>query len=415
MPATPSRWRFVAFFPRFPPLETVVGGDQIRPFELFTEVAGSLGQRVRIYTPHESGRGTVIRSSGLLEHRSLGPRARGASGTARMLRRMRRALRFEVESARRTAERPCFYQQVPSGTVMKAGVLPLPTKPSVALLPIARELGATTWAAMHDISPEHGSTARRRTGRSLAETWVPERLGMMQQRLLLPVADFVTTVSGPMRDLISARCSLDPSRVAVFHSAINPRILEGMTRWTPPRDGARWTVGYVGSMHDVSLNLILATLAEVPEAIRPRLRIYGVGAGEAARELSSRGVELEVGGESRYADLGRVASDVDLWLLPYDDAYYETITWELKAPMYLATGRPVIRTGGEALERSGLAEHFFVTGNTPTDVARTVSEVVQDGPGARARADNARAAVLAHETWKARAHELLESLTNAAR
>lgn len=187
--------------------------------------------------------------------------------------------------------------------------------------------------------------------------------------------------------------------MGIFPSGIDLRVLSGLDEdHQPPSETDPWTIGYVGSAADLSLSLLLESLSRI-DPTRVRLKAAGIGVAEALGRKHALPFEVRTEDHVRFADFGRFARDVDLWVLAYDDPYYLAITWELKAPLYLASGRPVIRSAGRSLDASGLSEHFLATGSDPASVAHAIQQVVDDPGPAYARASQARQHVLERQTW----------------
>lgn len=393
-------WRILAFLPAFPSLEEIVGGDQIRPYELFRSLA-AMGVEVEVWVPSEEPYGASLEKHEGVSMRGLGNAPRPWPRSPVLLRRMASTLRSEAGRAAREGRRLAFYQQVPSGVIFKGGLVPVPAKPSVAMLPLAGRLGVPTWAAVHDICPEHGATRLQRQREMSASRQLrwSERIGTWQQGHLLPRASFVSVVSQPMADLLARRHEVAPARMGIFPSGIDLRVLSGLDEdHQPPSETDPWTIGYVGSAADLSLSLLLESLSRI-DPTRVRLKAAGIGVAEALGRKHALPFEVRTEDHVRFADFGRFARDVDLWVLAYDDPYYLAITWELKAPLYLASGRPVIRSAGRSLDASGLSEHFLATGSDPASVAHAIQQVVDDPGPAYARASQARQHVLERQTW----------------
>lgn len=403
------RWRFLAFLPQLPSLEAIVGGTQIRPHHLFTRFA-ERGARVEVFET-ESPAG-VERRHGGLRVAPLPTQRRGVLGLSARLAVMTALLEREARAAAAAGERFCYYSKLPVGYVLKGGLFPAPNHPGALLIPWARQRGIATWAAVHDLSPEHERTmleregvpspARRRRLRSQA------RLGELEQRLLLPRASFVSAVAPPMLRLIERRYGLDPRRLSVFWSGVEPRLVESIPAWTPPRDRP-WRVGYLGSPLDVNFTLLARSLRELnrDDVV---LRVGGdrVEAHlDQARALYPR---LEVRSGVRYANYADFAPEVDVWALPSDDSYLRGVTWQLKVPMALASGRPVVRSEGPVVADSDLGPFMELAGCTPRGFAEGLRRVLADPAGARARAQAARAHVLQHYPWDRLADLQLERL-----
>lgn len=395
----PTTWEFHTVLPRFVSLDELVGGPEIRPYELFTHAA-MLGHRVHVWETDNPGFGRrSIQERLVAESLVPGRSVRSQPGLLRHL--MRRLSERRHVTGEEAGHRFCFYQPFPSGAVLKRGFLPVLVNPSILFIPIARRWGWMSWAALHDLPPEHGSSMLRRNPHfaNRKEVWFANLVGRVQQRLLFGSCTFVSAVSEEMRSLVIHRYGLDEGQVRVFPSAVNPRLVKGLRPWHPPQHKEPWTIGYVGSPLDVSLRLLFSSLAHLPRGT-VRLLLGGIGMDAAVRRIGAGDLEVRVIDGIRYARFEEVARQTDLWVLPYEDPYYREVTWELKVPLLVASGRPVIRTGGSVVRSSGLAPFLVETGPTPQEIAATVLHVIRNPDGAAERAVLGRDHVLRHLTWR---------------
>lgn len=388
----------------------MTGGTQIRPLELFTRFA-ELGHRVEVI---ETDRQGAPWSAGTLSVTPVATPRRGALGLAQRVRELRRRLRSAAREADAAGDKLCYYTMVPSGVVFKHGILPVPTHPGALLLSLAKRVGATTWAAVHDLSPDQELDILARAG----ETWkASERRRVrasaafreLQQRVLLPQADFVSVVAPPMRNALIERYGLDPSRLEVFWSGVAPGLLEPIPAWTPPQPGQPWRVGYLGSPLDLSFELLARSLSALgPE--RTHLLLGGVDASRHAARARAHFPHVEAVDGVRYADYASFAERIDLWPMPFDDSYYLKTTWELKLPLALGSGRPVVRTDGPVVETSDLRRHIWRAPSDAPGFASVLAEVMAAPAQAQERAAEARRDVLARYTWAQLADKLLAKL-----
>jgi glycosyltransferase involved in cell wall biosynthesis len=407
-------WRFLSFLPLLPPAAEVVGGTQIRPSELFRRCS-ERGHRVRVLeTDNPEG---APRSEGLVEIGPLTTRRRGAVGLAQRILEMRRVLRDEARAAASAGERLCYYAKLPTGFVFKRGVLPAPTHPGALLLPLARKLGAVTWAAVHDLSPDHErqmllrADAWSRTERRQME-W-KARLGAFSQRQAFRHASFLSAVSPPLLETLRRRYSLDPRRLAVFWSGVAPHLVEPIPAWEPPLNRP-WRVGYLGSPFDVSFELLARSLRALgrDDVVLVLGGLEPSRHAERARAIYPR---LEVVDGIRYQGYAAFAERIDLWALPFDDPYCLQIAWQLKVPLALASGRPFVRSRGPVVETSDLAPYMGLGGTSPESFAAALQSVMEDPQSAKERAATARAEVLRRYTWDVLCDGLLERLEEATR
>ena len=217
-----SNWCFVAFQDQYSGIESIVGGDQIRPYEILTNIA-KLGHQVIIFELKNSHRKIDLDNS------NISVLSVSEMGNPRKLSTLKKALKSaKNKSICQGKNKLCFYQQIPVGVVFRGGFVPMLVQPAIQLFGYAKLLGFTTWGSVHDLAPEHGIYAAKRSNLELSiseklKYWMQMRLLCVQQSLLLKKLDFVTAVSNPMRCALIDRYNLDPKRLELFQSAYNPR------------------------------------------------------------------------------------------------------------------------------------------------------------------------------------------------
>ena len=406
-----NSWLIIAFQTQFRELGEVVGGDQVRPHELFSSLARA-GHQVCVWeTNNEQG---VPRSyyDGALTVKQL-PSWKGFWGMFSQIFQMRRVFKSEIAQAREKGhQRICLYQQVPTAIVFRFRLVPLLTQPGILLFGLARKLQVSIWAALHDLSPDHERTAKARAGKGsrYRYLWLKSVLGELQQRYFLPRANFISVVSEPIRQEINKRYSVPLEKMSVFISGYNPQILSEVVPWRAPRDGEAWTIGYLGSPADVSLDLIMESLSLLVHK-NVRLLLAGKDMERVVQHLRSRWSNTDVMDGVAYSDYAKIANQVDLWVIVFNDDYCLDFTWQLKLPMALASGRPTVRSAGRALDLSGLKEHFFVSGTQAEQIAQTIDEILDNPQQAQSRAEQAREHVTRLFSWEQIAQRMIADLS----
>jgi glycosyltransferase involved in cell wall biosynthesis len=407
----------LSFVPQYPPLEEILGGAQIRPYELFHAIA-AMGGKVRVRELRAASRPPTA------ERLELEPLVLPRNGLLReslLYSRMRRAFLDEFRRARANGRRLCLYQQVPGGIMLKGGLLPVHLNPGFFLFPLARRLGVPTWAAMHDLAPDHEFSDLRHRERiaardpaypaprrrhALRVAWLAEK----EQRFALRHADFITVVSERMRQELTARYGLPADRIAVFRAGINPALVEGLPPWTPPADGV-WRIGTLGSAADADIPSLLEAMRRLPAlagGVRARLLLAGGSAAWIRNAYAGDGtVEIEALPGIRYGDFARFASQVDLWVNPLGDEPYFHLTWPLKIPMNVATGRPVIITDTPEADHSGLRDFLWLAGGSGESLAGAMARIIREPEQARLRAAQGRDFVLERMSWQAITRDLV--------
>lgn len=405
-----DQWFILAFQPKFNTLDEVVGGDQVRPHELFTNFAQA-GHQVHIWETCSEHKKERSFFDGSLIVRPL--RARwGIVGSLLQLLEMRKILQQETAWAQENGyHRLCYYHQVPVAVVFRFRLVPMLTQQGILLFDLAKKLGMKVWANVHDLSPEHEHLVRLRAGKKskLRYLYLKGLIGSWMQKRFLPKADFVAAASAPLRDALVARCSLVPERTAVLLAGYNKSVLDKVTAWDPPQRDAQWTVGYLGSPVDVSLELLVESVCTLNRK-NVRLLLAGMGMPGMVEHLRSKWPNTEVVNDVRYFSYEKIANNTDLWVIPLDDLYVRDYTWPLKMPMALASGRPVVRTSGRILDLSGLKDYFFVSGVSPQEIASTIAGVMDNPDQAAAKARAGQGYVRKNLSWDTLAVDMLERL-----
>jgi glycosyltransferase involved in cell wall biosynthesis len=400
----------LAFVTHYPPLEEIVGGTQVRPYELFHAMA-AMGHPVRVCEIRASEPSTVRAEN--LAVTTLRFPANGLVRETLLLPAMFRVLRREARRARREGKALWLYQQVPSGVFLKGGLLPVFNNPAFFLFPAARKLGLPIWAAVHDLSPDHQMDsllqeqrfARLNPALPAPREAIYRRMGRYserEQRFGVRRASFITVVSEQMRRALIERYRIPEERIAVFRSGINPALVTDLPPWSPPADGC-WRIGFLGSATDVNLTSLLDALAMLPARIAPaRVRLVLSGRGTekaAAQRLAAAGVEITEVPGIRYKDFARFAALVDLWVNPLGEERYFHMTWPLKVPMNLASGRPLVTTETPEVTSSGVKPFVFPAGTSAESLAEAIAAVIGNSERARERAAAGRRFSLEKLAW----------------
>ncbi|MEX0822527.1 MAG: glycosyltransferase, partial [Rhodothermales bacterium] len=284
-------WVFLSFVHRYAHFDEIVGGEQVRPYELFNALA-DMGHDVHVYERHNHDGNA--RRYGRLRVRPL------PLPSDRLVRRilfwpvLYAVFFLELLRARRSGARLCLYQTLPWGA---RDVRRLELFPAYVLFRLAGRVGATTWGALHDLPLDHleyGRTLEEQQDVEASEHDLARRAADVQMRQVRH-ADFVTVVSETMRRAVVARSGVDPDRVAVFRSAVNPRQMETISEWEPPAASGRlhatreaagrpaeatgrpaeaptdrsserpWRIGFLGHAADAHLPLLIDAIERLTE------------------------------------------------------------------------------------------------------------------------------------------------------
>lgn len=394
---------FVSFLPRMPSLADITGGDEIRPFELLTNLA--LHHDVYVFETHNSG-GSRRRRGRMLIHPLRIPRNPALAEVLRLLLMCWQL--WKVRRALRTRNVVVHLMQQTPGPIAFKGLLPVHAKPGFLLLPIARCLGFRTHAVVHDLVPDHEFAmanrirdGRSRTGRSRRHssgrwTRASGKLGAVEQAVPLRAAHHVAAASRGIRDRLIERYGLPHEVTTCFRAGVNPSLVSDIPKWMSPSQDATWTAGYLGGPDDTSLWPMMAAA----ERLGIRVLLAGRGFREAFDATTHHNGCVTVRDPTVYADFPEVARAVDMWVISYDRDPYWQLPWELKLPLYLASGRPVIRTRTAEIEDNQVAQYLYLAEPSTTSLVAAMRRVISEPDQARRKADGARKFVLTHLTWE---------------
>lgn len=405
-----NTWLIVAFRPKFETLEGILGGDSVRPYELFTNLVKQ-GHRIHIWETEGSPESTRDYLDGHLVVRPL-KSLKGTLGQFSQYLAIKRTILAEKRWASENGySKYCFYQQIPAAVVFRMRCIPIFTQLSILALPYAKALGFFIWATVHDISPDHEIASKKRSGKHTKYRLLglKSKIGAWMQNKYLPLADFVTTVSNPLISVLNERHAVAKEKLALFPSGVNPEILAPVSAWNPPSSTETWRIGYLGSPRDVSLELIIQSVRALKRN-NVELVLAGKGTAEMVDHLRELWPQVEVVEGVRYLNYADIANRIDLWVIVFDDDYCIDYSWQLKNPMALASGRPVVRTDGRAMQESGFAEHFFLTGIQPKEIAAAIGNVIDNPQIAKAIADKAKQMICEQHTWSAITSRLVAKL-----
>lgn len=417
-------WYFLNFVYDFPPLEEIVGGEQVRPYEILTNMA-RLGHQVTVYTIRQ--RPARVLEGGHLQVRPLSLPANRYWHTATLALRVLATLRAELHAG--LPQGPmCLYQMVP-GMInwLHRLPIPVPSVPVLAMFALARRMGATTWGMLHDPAPDQEAHALHLPlpdGVSRKRWRFRLRLGgtlrSLDQRAVVQLATLVTPAGYCFEDLLRQRYGATRATLTPCPPACNPALAAGLDVPVSPRGRPlRW--GYVGSLYDASLPLLVEAVRRLNGGGLAAEAVVGLNRLSEAQRAALRRyhdgpVPVRVCEGVRYAGLASFARQVDAWVIPYavSTAPYDDIRPELKLPLYLSTGRPVVRTATRELEHTPHLRRFVhVAGPSPDDLAQAMAEVASNWDGAVEQAQRARDYVVSHLTWRESARNMLDIL-NAA-
>ncbi len=397
-----SQYHLLMFTSDFPPLKEIVGGEQIRPFELVS------------YWADRGGTGEVWCVRPALHRRDDWKQMRVR--TVPFGRVARELLAFPLAVGviirawwrfRRGGPRPVLYHR-PSGLFWLKGVVPLVADVGCFLVPLCNLLGCITIGIAHDVAPDHEfGQARRRvesswgariSRRDLRRIERAGRSTARFQRVFLGRSRITVVTSDQHKRILLSRIpALRADRVMVLQAAVNPKLLSVPT----PKAVQKVRIGVVGSMFDANPQLLEAALQLLP-VDHDFVVVHGGNDADAAHEFELPAhVSVLTRPRLRYGEFASLCEEVDVWMLVWgDDPYLLTIS-PLRVPLCLASGRPVITTPLAELTTAGLDSVCWVAPATANGLAGRVSDVLAD-LDVGTKTARARQTVLSSHTWAKR-------------
>lgn len=394
------RFCHILYQPRFCSLEEIVGGEEVRPFEL-RESLLNLGEEVYLITGERSTLPGKLPGNLKVLPLPIPPKPlHDLLLPLRLLKRIREILKKEKD---RAGTFYLFYSKAPTALgFLKVGI-PFHENPGYFLFPLSRYLPFLPVAVIHDLEPDHSL----RIGRLGKITPRPHPYWKArEQKFALRHALLAITVSEGLREKLKERYQFPEERCFPFLAGVRPELVRGLQ---PPREERSVrTLGYLGSARDTDLPGLLRTfftLVEEGEAIR--LKVGGVETDRLIPLVPERFRTLvEISPRVLYHQFPHFAEAVDLWVIPYpSDPYFEEAI-QLKIPLTLASLRPVLVQETRALKSSEFAP--WLTFFSPDrGMKEAIRSALRTYPKLCLRAQRAQETLLRTATWEARTREWL--------
>jgi hypothetical protein len=226
-----------------------------------------------------------------------------------------------------------------------------------------------------------------------------------RDRLLYERADVVFCAS----ERIRADLPHDRGHVHVLRHAVDFPHFHGAVADPPPEPAdlaavPRPRIGYFGSLTDSNdIAMILHAAREAPEL---HFVLIGRVLGDYAALAALPNVHLL--GFKDYRELPAYGCRFDVAFMCWKLTDWIRHSNPLKTKEYLSMGLPVVSVRIEQLERE-LGEHLYFADDGPGFLAAIRRALAEDGPERRA----ARIAAVRHESWDARAAEMMERFAAA--
>ncbi len=284
---------------------------------------------------------------------------------------------------------------------------------AILLVIVCRIRRIKIWSSVHDLSPEHQQYILRSTKYDVKFRLLALRLRMhgaisyLEENILLKNADLVTVVSSEMKERVIHKHRLDSRKVSVLRASVNPSLASNV-KDSEEKDSVK--VMTIGSLVDVDVDLLIEA-TRIARLSKRGITLLLVGRGDlsALGEICRNHPWVKYCGEGTYTEFPNLVDAADILVIPQTKDPYIEMAWQLKVPMYLASGRPTIITRTKEIEN--YLEHrevCIVCDNTPTALAKSMI-LLASNPKLRSKlARKAQEFALRELTWEVTVRKVLD-------
>jgi glycosyltransferase involved in cell wall biosynthesis len=238
------------------------------------------------------------------------------------------------------------------------------------LMAMLRGAGAAAIFDQHDPSPElHIAQGGRRGG-------LIERVLRWCERRTYRAADVVIATNESIRSLATGRGGVEPSRVVVVRSSVDPARTFRVAPDPRLKAGRDFLVVYLGVMGPQDgLDLFVRMARELSDRLPGKVRFYAVGAGsERSRAIAlaqSLGLDADIVFPGRLSDdeVRTVLSTADIAVGPDPANGFNELCTMNKTLEYMAMGVPVVSFDLAETRVSAGDAAVYARPNDPVDLA----------------------------------------------
>ena len=285
--------------------------------------------------------------------------------------------------------------------------------------PLARlmaRLGATFIFDQHDPVPElYLAQGGRRGG-------LIYRLLRWSEHQTYRAASVVVATNESVSGLVVGRGQVDPERVVVVRSSIDPWRTFRVDPDVTLRGGRRFLVVYLGVMGPQDgIDLFVRAARSIANELPGEVRFVAIGDGSErprARQLAAElGLDADVDFPGRLSDdvVRSVLSTADLAIGPDPKNGFNELCTMNKTLEYMAMGLPVVSFDLTETRVSAGDAGLYAVPNDPADLARLVVEVLTSPDRGQALGAAGRARVAGPLSWENSRAELLRAYALARR
>jgi len=397
--------KFISFMRKFPAKDEIIGGREIRPYELFTNLA-KFGYCSEIYTIH-SRHDCSHRHGKINIQTVLNP---VQNTYLKYILMSFLVVNYLIRFRRSNKGKLCCIVQVPA----------LLTFPVIGSIVIAcRLLNIEMWALVHDLSLEQIHFNLRRIEYnyllSRKRKWMIMMIGyssFLEEIILLKRASFIAAHSEGIKNYMVAKYGLSSNKIIVLRASVNPETIQ---RLSVIDKKELTTVMFLGSLGDADVGLLVEAVKRARfENERINLKIVGMGDVDAFTKKYGKYNWITYEPRAKYYDFSKVVKDADILAIPYLKDPYLDLVWQLKVPMYLASGRPTIITETrEIIEYLKDEKICLICPPDPDKMAKSIVKLIKNPELARQLAKRARDFVLNKLTWEITIRKVINALAYA--
>ncbi len=242
-----------------------------------------------------------------------------------------------------------------------------------------RRLGAAAIFDQHDPSPELNLAQGGRRGGLI------DRCLRWAERRTYRAADVVIATNDSMRDLAAGRGGVDPARIVVVRSSVDPTRTYRVAADPAVKEGKEFLVVYLGVMGPQDgLDLFVRMAREMTDRLPGKFRFIAVGDGserEPARNLASAlglGADISFPGRLSDEDVRTVLSAADVAVGPDPQNGFNELCTMNKTLEYMAMGVPVVSFDLAETRVSAADAAVYARPNDPADLCRLAIELLNE-------------------------------------
>jgi glycosyltransferase involved in cell wall biosynthesis len=240
-----------------------------------------------------------------------------------------------------------------------------------ALSGLFRRLGAAAIFDQHDPSPELNLAQGGRRGGLI------DRFLRWCELRTYRTADVVIATNDSMRDLAVGRGSVNPARVVVVRSSVDPTRTFRVDAVPDLKQGREFLVVYLGVMGPQDgLDLFVRMAREMTDRLPGKVRFVAVGDGSERRRAQALAASLDLGDDISFPgrlpddEVRAVLSTADVAVGPDPQNGFNELCTMNKTLEYMAMGVPVVSFDLAETRVSAADAAVYATPNDPADLAR---------------------------------------------